>query len=456
MPRLTPSGRLVSGLGRVPLNESEVIGQEQIGRTWRICIDGIPVSDRGCSMIAAAAGHWRAYLAGYGVFGPNDVPVERHQALAGDIQQGRGASAPDGTIGIVLNQQQGRGLRLLAPDGGKVDIDTPLTSDVFVVARDKALWINNGVRVFNLPQPVTLPGPVGWPQVLRLNNEWWIAYHSTDANGIVCHPFTSLFGYRIAKVPAFYLHAIAIAGNVARFAWALDSAETHNRTRDVDVNTDARVNLVSMIPEPEPDPMPDPLKLLAPNIKHLVERAMREHPEIVTKGTAGEKGRGAILDYAIGYAEAEGDTRWYRKARNKDGTNLNTDALVYLRPDNRIEIYDAIGGGSGKATWTKPTKTLAIGENGYPVKPKAPEPEPEPGPGEPVPIPDVPSNIELRLQAIEREVKALREQPQQVSIRAKNTGQVVRNSLDGPVSVLQADRPGVGGEGEVFIIERIP
>jgi hypothetical protein len=122
--------------------------------------------------------------------------------------------------------------------------------------------------------------------------------------------------------------------------------------------------------------------LQAPNEKATVARVMAAHPEIDTKD---EATRGRILDYVI--AELGGKP-WGRKARNKDGSNLNTDVLAYLRADGRFEMYDVISGSSGGASWSGPTKGPTVqGTNGWwapgvPV-PTTPDPGDPPDPVEP-------------------------------------------------------------------------
>jgi hypothetical protein len=97
---------------------------------------------------------------------------------------------------------------------------------------------------------------------------------------------------------------------------------------------------------------------IAPNEMEAVENAMMEHPEI---DPLDEDERGRLLDYAC---DDLGGEPWGRKARQADGGNKNTDAMCYLRPDGRFEIYDAISGSDGSATWDY-KGIFAQGENGW-------------------------------------------------------------------------------------------
>lgn len=100
-------------------------------------------------------------------------------------------------------------------------------------------------------------------------------------------------------------------------------------------------------PIPAPMPTPDPghggeeEKPMAPNISHVVKDIVRAHPEIDLTDETSPVGRARVLDLTIA---AVGGRPWGRKARNADGSNKNTDALCYLRPDGRHEIYDALNG----------------------------------------------------------------------------------------------------------------
>ncbi len=124
----------------------------------------------------------------------------------------------------------------------------------------------------------------------------------------------------------------------------------------------------------DPDNMPGPIvngdnMLQAPNKLSTVQRMMKLHPEI---DTMDEEERGVIIDLSCKAENPVGkDKPWGRKSRNKEGTDLNTDAMTYLRTDGKFEIYDVISGGDGSATWdlgTSPTNSSGIwsqGENGY-------------------------------------------------------------------------------------------
>lgn len=147
------------------------------------------------------------------------------------------------------------------------------------------------------------------------------------------------------------------------------------------------------------------MSLIAPTLIDLIRQTMREHPEINTRD---ENQRGQILDYAC----AKAGPAWGRKSRNPQGTDLNSDAFCFLRPDGLFEIYDVISGGDGSATW-EGYGPFRQGENGYwvaakPVSVPPPVVTPPPAPSGPDP-----AIVELQaaVAALRLRVKALEEKP---------------------------------------------
>lgn len=272
MPDINSRGNVLTGRGLAYLNDDTIIEQREYADGWKVSRrawpDGAwePISERGCHMIAARDGHWLAFLAGYGVFGAH-IPRWDKAALAGDIQSGRGVSAPDGTIAVVTDYKTGVGLSLVHPDGSVVGVpDAYPAASVCVVNRTRALWQDwQTQRVETcggLSRPHVILGPCGWPHVLWLNGERWMAYHSTDALGAVLHPFNdATMGYRVAPVPAFYLAARKLGPSTVKLAWGHNAADTDVGERIIDVATEPRVRLVPPSPPPpgppETPPMPE-------------------------------------------------------------------------------------------------------------------------------------------------------------------------------------------------------
>lgn len=125
---------------------------------------------------------------------------------------------------------------------------------------------------------------------------------------------------------------------------------------------------------------------LAPNMKHVVEQVIKEHPEINLNTDAT---RQAILPHIVKRLNKPGEFKpWGLKAKKKpdhpldsDG-EFNTDAVNFLRPDDLMEIIDVIA--NGKAFWDPahsktPTKQ---GTNGWWMAAPDPGDDQIPEPGE--------------------------------------------------------------------------
>jgi hypothetical protein len=173
---------------------------------------------------------------------------------------------------------------------------------------------------------------------------------------------------------------------------------------------------------PEPD-MPDPL--LAPNEKATVARVMREHPEIKT-GKAHEATRGRILDYICAALNPAGQSRpWGRKSKNREGTNLNTDVIAFLRPDTRFEMYDVIAGDeAGSPMWDGPKLGPTVqGTNGWwaPANPVEIADDP---PVEDPPVEDPPptGDWSAAVAALEARVQVLEQRPGMGVVKLVVTG----------------------------------
>lgn len=269
MPDVSRNGTALFQRGLAFLTDAEaLVGQrDQGGDSWKVsaapAIGALwtPVADRGCSVIVAGQGRWLAFLAGYGVFGPQGL-ISASMSIGADVQACRGKAAPDGTVALVKDYQRGEGLHLLAING-EVTADVPDAQplgQVAVVDRTRALWADRrgGIRTCGgLPVPVTLPGPVLWPWVLLASGVPWLLYHSTDANGLVLHPFDSLKGYALARPPAFYPLGVTVSGPLVAVAWATNPADSDGHVRAIDISKEPRVDLADLAPQP-PAPSPQP------------------------------------------------------------------------------------------------------------------------------------------------------------------------------------------------------
>jgi hypothetical protein len=175
----------------------------------------VPGSVRGANILSARLGRWMARADRYGLYDATGL-VSPTQTLVGDIQSGRGATAADGTVGIILDQPSGRGLRLMAMDGSAVDVPdaVPRNGSTCILNATQALWVDfSSGRVQTcggLPVPEMQPGFIGWPCVLKVGEAWWVAYQSTDALGVILHAFAdAAHGYKLPWKAGYYLDAAA-------------------------------------------------------------------------------------------------------------------------------------------------------------------------------------------------------------------------------------------------------
>lgn len=154
---------------------------------------------------------------------------------------------------------------------------------------------------------------------------------------------------------------------------------------------------------PQHNDVPEPPKLMpqAPNQLAVVQRVFAAHPEI---DRVNEETRGRAVDYVIA---ALGGKPWGRKARNKDGTNLNTDGLTYLRSDGLYEIYDIIDGHTGEATWDGGEPVIQ-GQNGW-WAPGTWQPVDSGGSPAPVPAPaSVGSQLDASMKALSTQIELMK------------------------------------------------
>src|SRR5690349_9258851 len=227
--RFFPDGRIVSGLGQTTLDEHRVVGQRNFGGDdWQICVDGVPVSARGCTPIAAGGGRWKGYLAGNGIFGPDSEFDTRFA-----IRDGQTGIEPAGRVGT---------LGFCGSDGYGLLLDHPSRVEWFTrdACTDGGVYIHDQAHVLaqnaftkelmvrGFPKPALLPGPIGWPSAVQLRGVWWWLY----VNGDFCyfHPEHEPVGHIIGeRNHGFYPHVLKLTEDTALVGWAHDSGDTDIR-----------------------------------------------------------------------------------------------------------------------------------------------------------------------------------------------------------------------------------
>jgi hypothetical protein len=459
MPRLNSRGELASGLGRLWLDDSRKIGQQQINGVWRICVDGVPVSPGGCNAIAASGGVWKAWLDKFGLF--NQSGLLDAKAGLPATQDGRSPSSPDGTIAIVSDRQTGRGLRLIAPNG-EVTADVPdalLTDQICVVDREHAIWLDADTRrrlrsTNGFPIPNILPGPFGGPpHVFFVRGEWWVVYQSTDKMGMVAHPFNSFLGYRIALPPAFYQDAMVLNDNIV-VTYALDPADVNVETHTLDLSA-PRIDLANLslppiapnpgtnIPNPGTPAVPKPSTMKIPaTAKAAIARFVEKFPIPQGPNPADDPFENLMRAYVKRLAEyvkfATGLEYGVKDAGG--GRPQGKDAIALMQ--ETLIIWDLFSGtGTGKPTLIADPSSVpdseARGQHFIQVQAKdhvggtVPVPPVDPPPTTPPPIPDDRATVLGKLDALQQELTVLRMTVEQYRDGVQVLAEVVKDRLDG-------------------------
>lgn len=105
------------------------------------------------------------------------------------------------------------------------------------------------------------------------------------------------------------------------------------------------------------------IEIEAPDKIGVIAQVMREHPEIDRED---DEKRAEILELAIPILNHPGANKpWGRKARQKDGSNKNSDGLTFLRTDGKFEIIDVINGDPPYGASWQHKGVFYQGENGY-------------------------------------------------------------------------------------------
>lgn len=369
------------------VDDDTVIGQFCNGESCRVVTaPGLnEVLNHGANFIEANGGTWAAW---FGSLDPATVGITTATGLRFP-SSGLGPIGPDGAIAIKNDYQSAGPWDVYEQDGSRWRLTDGDAFAINLLGEGRAFWVQPrlGAQTRGIPVPQIFSSPAWWFRVLPVQDQWWILYQRKDGM-LVLHPFDSPFGYLIAQENTYRPDVRVLANGLVRVVWAVSEEESiaSIRVRDLDLAT-SRSDVRLEVPPPPPPPPPPVMELIAPNIIDTVRRVIQEHPEINTKD---EDKRGRIIDYVCDASNPAGrDRPWGRKSRNREGTDLNTDGLTYLRPDGLFEIYDVIGGTSGKATW-EGFGPFKQGENGFWVPAQSGSPVPVPVPV-PTPKPTGPS-----------------------------------------------------------------
>lgn len=366
MPRLNRAGLSTTGYGRSWWDEQSTVYQDCTSGTCEIRLSsGALISTRGNIMhLEARDGRWAAQDAA-GVYGSwGEIPGAA--LMGGPAPYASQLIGPDGSL-IYKKIYHSRGpWRIRYVDGRDEEV-IPGDGWAFQnLGAGKAIWLDMG--------NVLHGRSVGGPQVTCYSIRW-AEGHLLRQDAVTGE--LVLDGHVVAPAADYHRPDLLIRPDGSYLiVWSPDAGESQVRTLTLTPAELPRVGVPQPAPTPTPTPIPEPvpMSLIAPNEIDTVRRVMREHPEI---NTLDESQRGAILDYAAASLNAGRPGPWGRKSRNPLGTDLNTDGLTFSRPDGRFEIYDAIDGTSGTATW-EGYGPFRQGENGYwvPALPVTGAPQP--------------------------------------------------------------------------------
>lgn len=340
-------GDILEGRERYWITDDIWIEQSGSDTTgWKVTTSqGQVLSDFGASELKAGGGQWAAYPPARGNFGT--IP-------SGGIVRDIGF---DGTIAWCPDRQSG------APNGiwgGELHDINPRTVRVcghgHLVAcfYDGRIW-SNRLGFASLPSGVR-------PFSAQTVDDWLLYYTNEH---LILQRYGAPEGVILAEKPTYAPDMVKLPDGTLKVAWCPNPAEIHAQftlfpigfaVRDLRDIHDTPVPVVPPEPKPEPTPMP-----VAPNKLADVQNVIATHPEIArTTDGPFAPNRGGITQLV---AQRLG-LPWGRKSKDKSATNLSDDALCYLLPDGRFEIYDILNGSSGDATWDY-KGTFANGENGY-------------------------------------------------------------------------------------------
>jgi hypothetical protein len=209
------------------------------------------VNTKGANSIAAGGGVWAKWGAG----GEGVVTSTGFACLdCGLIDVG-----PDGALAYKPQYQSNGPFVVRERDGSEWTFSDVPAYDVQLLGARRAIWTTaNVVFTAGIPKPLTISSHVWRPRVANVAGEWWVAYW-TDERGLVAHPFTSTRGYVIRTTPDAFSHDMVALGRTLRVAFATNQGEGIGSviTRDINIDTEPRVDL-TIAPPPPPPPPPAP------------------------------------------------------------------------------------------------------------------------------------------------------------------------------------------------------
>jgi hypothetical protein len=393
MPRLNSRGQSACGVGGGIVNiDGREIACPAGGAAWidddvvvyQICRDGgcilqtfdqrtgaySTAANLGANFIHAGGGTWAAWLGSHGVFTSSGLHFP---------DSGLGPVGPDGAVAIKNTYHSYGPWDVVERNGTRWRLTDGDASDIQLLGQGRAFWRESGqIRTRHLPAIVTLPGPVHWPRLALVHDEWWVLYQSETLGGrLVFHPHHSVVGYLLTPpfASTYRPDAVMLADGRARVVWANTEAEAPGDLRSADISpADPRTDLSTLLPgddqheEDEPvaeepivvDPIDEPEDepVSIPDHFHVVRAVNDAHPHLLQKND-----HDSVKEFywRAAWALHQHDPRWGMLSKSGGETGHEIDGAGRVAEDavayqDVTPIVDIIAGANNPphraaATW---------------------------------------------------------------------------------------------------------
>lgn len=318
--------------------------------TWALqTYDGVwaAVAAPASNQLAAGGGRWLAWRAGTGLY--NDAISWSAAGLAGVGTDGRGAAAADGTLGVILDRQQGFPVELWRADGTTVRLPDTAAATLAIGSRDVAVWVDGGqIRAFGLPDPAPQAELAASARPIALGGTWLLLVTTNDR--VWLRRWDVALGTVVVPGPfGFAADAVAIDGSTVRVCWSVTVGERPEDIQSMDVAVSSLTQPVAPPapepeppdpepepepPDPEPEPEPEPPEPEPPPVHEPYYRA-KEYPMETEVGAI--KGPGNKFGRVLAADRGKGLFGWYPIRWDRD--TPDDDCWFELsKPDERHQL----------------------------------------------------------------------------------------------------------------------
>lgn len=344
----------------------------------------VPNGSRGANAIAAGGGgKWFAWLDRFGVYDAAGN-VWSGAGLAGPTVSGdgRGAAGRDGSLAMVTDRGNGRGLLLYPPSGPAITLPDIAIGKLTIESASVVCWTeNNQVVAWGTPtQPAPQLDPVFSAQSLWTGRERLLLVTGYDR--LWLRKWSEAIGYLVVPTPtAFSADAVALSPDLIRVSWSTTAGEAPGDIAWLDI---AVADLVQPVEPPTPPDPPDPGPPDPPVVAIV--------SYVPTSGIAPlTVAASYVRDAASGPID---DLHWQRRA---PGAEWFDDAINPASdPDHHYALADP-GAYELRLVAVGPGGSDATGVQSISVTASDPQPEPEPEPEPEPPLPEEPLMLTVDL-----------------------------------------------------------